>query len=193
MILLLVVANILFTFPIVTPILIVVAMTSGGTMAAERLLADKLDLNWLTDLFNHQFAGASLESTGTQAGTLLAVMGVLYLLLNTLFAGGILESLNAADGRFTMRSFWTGCGVYFGRFFRLMLISLVFYALAYGVYKLVSAPIDRSEKTAFEYAPLFYKRWAADALLVLLFAFVNMVFDYAKIGAVVRDSRGMWR
>lgn len=40
---------------------------------------------------------------------------------------------------------------------------------------------------------MIYKRWAAMALLALMFAFVNMVFDYAKIGTVVKDSKGMFR
>ncbi|MBO0727515.1 MAG: hypothetical protein J2P52_18090, partial [Blastocatellia bacterium] len=37
---------------------------------------------------------------------------------------------------------------------------------------------------------VIYKRWAAMALLALLFAFINMVFDYAKIGTVAHSDGG---
>jgi hypothetical protein len=193
MILLLVIANLLFSFPIVIPILLVVMVTSSGHLASEKLLADKIDVNWLIDLFNHQFAGASLESAAAEVGTLLIVIGVLYILLNTLFAGGILEIFHSEDGQFTMRKFWTGCGAWFWRFFRLMLLSFIFYGIAYGIFKLMTAPINSSEETASEYAPIFYQRWAASVVLVMLFAYINMVFDYAKIGAVVNNNRRMFQ
>src|SRR5262245_25883694 len=179
MILLLVLANIIFAIPIITPILLVIVMTSNGHLAAERLFSDKLDIRWLTDLINQQFAGWSLESTGAELRILLPVMGAIYLLLNTLFAGVILEVYHSEDGQFTMRKFWMGCGAWFGRFFRLMLISLFFYSVAYGIFKLIGTQITSSAATADEYWPVFYQRWAANAVLVLLFAFVNMVFDYA--------------
>lgn len=51
-------------------------------------------------------------------------MGAGYLLLNTLFAGGVIGVINSADGLFTMRKFWGEAGAHFWRFFRLMLISL---------------------------------------------------------------------
>src|SRR5262249_8844325 len=50
---------------------------------------------------------------------------------------------------------------------------------------------------ASSFESVIYKRWAAMALLALLFAFVNMVFDYAKLGTVARsdrrDGKGMFR
>lgn len=193
MILLLLAANILLALPVVIPIFLLVVMTSGGTLAANKLSADKLDALWLIDLFNHQFPGAALETVAAQVGVLLLVMGAIYLLLNTLFAGGILAVFNSEDGRFDARKFWAGCGAWFWRFFRLLLISLVFYGVAFGIYLLLRWPIDSAAEQASAFESVVYKRWAAMIGLALLFAFVNMVFDYAKIGAIVRDSRGMWR
>ncbi len=193
MILFLLAANILFSLPIVVPIFLLIVQTSGGTLAADRMLADKLDALWLIDLFNHQFPGAALETVATQVGFLLIAMGVSYLLLNTLFAGGIIGVFNSEDGRFNMRTFWAAAGAWFWRFFRLMLISLVFYGLAYGIYWLLRWPIDNAAEQASAFESVVYQRWAAMAVLVLLFALVNMIFDYAKIGAVVNDRRGMWR
>jgi len=192
-ILLLLAANILLALPVAVPIFLLIVMTSGGTLAADRLFADKLDAIWLIDLFNHQFPGAALETVAAQVGVLLLVMGASYLLLNTLFAGGILAVFYSEDGRFDARKFWAGCGAWFWRFFRLLLISLVFYSIAVGIYLLLRWPIDNAAEAASAFGSVVYKRWAAMIVLALLFAFVNMIFDYAKIGAVVNDSRGMWR
>jgi hypothetical protein len=170
-----------------------IAQTGSERLAANAMLADKLDLNWLTDLINQRLPGESLESFGGQFGILLLVMGFSYLLLNTLFAGGILEVFASEDGRFTMRRFWAGCGAYFWRFLRLLLISALFYGAAYFIYFLISKPIDAAARQAAEYWPIFSERWAAMAMLALLFAFVNMIFDYAKISTVVMGRRKMFR
>jgi len=193
MILLLLAANILVSIPVAVPLFMLIAQTTNDRLAADAMLADKLDLNWMTDLINERLPGDSLTSLSGQVGVLLLVMGVSYLLLNTLFAGGILEVFASKDERFAMRRFWAGCGAYFWRFFRLLLVSLLFYGAAYFVYFLISKPIDAAAKQAAAFRPVFYQRWAAVLVLVLLFAFVNMIFDYAKIGAVVGDRRRMFR
>lgn len=190
MILLLLAANILLSLPVVVPIFLLIVFTGGGTLEADKLLADKLDVVWLIDVFNHQFPGAALETVASQVGVLLLVMGLGYLLLNTLFAGGVIGVLNSADGLFTMRKFWGEAGAHFWRFFRLMLISLFFYGAAYGIYALLRWPIDNADERASAFESVVYKRWAAMALLVLMFAFVNMVFDYAKLATVVHNDRG---
>lgn len=193
MILLLLVANILVSIPVVVPVFWLMAQTNSGRLAANAMLADKLDLNWFADLINERLPGASLVSVGAQMGVLLLVIGFGYLLLNTLFAGGILEVFASEDGRFTMRRFWAGCGAYFWRFFRLLLISLLFYGAAYLIYFLARKQVDAAEKQAAAFESVFYQRWAVMALLVLLFCFVNMIFDYARIGAVVGERRKMFR
>src|SRR5262249_25851019 len=133
MILLLISANILLSLPGANPICLLIVGASSGTLAADSLMADKLDLLWLIDLFNHQFPGAAIETVASQVGVLLVVIGAVYLLLNTLFAGGVIGALNSTDGLFTMRKFWGEAGANFWRFFRLMVILFVFYGIAFGV------------------------------------------------------------
>lgn len=191
-ILLLLAVNLLVALPIVTPIFVLIVQTTSHRQAAETMISDTLDPYWLADFINQQLSGESLASVGGQFGALLLVMGISSLLLNTLFAGGVLEVF-ANDERFTMRRFWAGCGAYFWRFFRLLLISLLFYGLAYLIYFLVSIPIDSAKAHSAAFTSVFYKRWMAIALLVLLFSLVNMIFDYARIGAVVGARRRMFR
>ena len=193
MISLLLAANVLLSLPVIVPIFLLFFGASSGTLAADRLMADKLDAAWLIDVVNRQFPGAAIETVALQVGALFVVMGVCYLLLNTLLAGGVIGVFNSADGWFTMRKFWGEAGAYFWRFFRLTLISLIFYGIAVGIYLLLRLPIKNAAEQASAFESAIYKRWAAMALLALLFAFINMVFDYAKIGTVARSSKGMFR
>ena len=197
MILLLLAANVLSSLPLIVPVFLLVFGAGRGTIAADSLMADKLDAAWLIDVVNHQFPGAAIETVALQVGGLFAVMGVCYLLLNTLLTGGVIGVFNSADGLFTMRKFWGEAGAYFWRFFRLTLISLIFYGVAVGIYLLLRWPIKNAQEQSSAFESVIYKKWAAMALLALLFAFINMVFDYAKIGTVARsggvDGKGMFR
>ncbi len=193
MILLLLLANILFSIPLALLVFLLITQTAGGTLVAQRLYGDKLDPVWFFDVINEQFAGASPATFALQVSGMLAVCGIVYLLVNTLFAGGIIEVFASADRRFTMRKFWGGCGGYFWRFFRLMWISMIFYAMAIGVYALVMWRIGKADSTATVERPTVIKSFAALLLLLLLISIVNMVFDYARIAAVVNDRRKMFR
>jgi hypothetical protein len=190
-------ANVLLSLTVIVPIFLLVFGTSRRTLAADRLMADKLDAVWFIDVVNRQFPGATIETAALQVGGLFVAIGSCYLLLNILLTGGVIGIFNSDDGVFTMRKFWGESGAYFWRFFRLTLISLIFYGVAVGIYWLLRAPIESAAERASAFESVIYKQWAAMALLALLFAFINMVFDYAKIGTVTHSDRvdrpGMFR
>ena len=193
MVLLLLLANILFSIPLALLVFVLITQTAGGTLMVQRLYDDKLDPLWLIDVINEQFAGASPGTFAFQVTGMLVVTGTVYLLVNTLLAGGIIEVFASTDRRFTMRRFWGGCGGYFWRFFRLMWISMVFYAMAIGVYALLAWRIGVADVRATVERPTVIKSFAALLFLLLLISIVNMVFDYARIGAVINDRRKMFR
>jgi hypothetical protein len=193
MILLLLAVNILFALPMTVPVFLFVMKTTGGTVFAQRLFADNWDAVWLSDMINDQIPGASFADLTVELTVMLCVTGLLYLIANTFLAGGILEVFASEDGRFTMKKFFSGCGAYFWRFFRLFLVSLIFYAIAVGVYVLLTSQIDATDKRATVEKPGALKTWAAVLLLLALFSIVNMIVDYARIGAVVGERRKMFR
>lgn len=193
MILLLLVTNVLLAAPLAVPVFVLVRKTSSGTRAAQRMFADKIDVIWLTDLINWRFEGFSASSVRSQIQLLLLVMGAIYLLTSVFFSGGILQVLNTENQRFTMRRFWEGCGAYFGRFFRLTLISLFFYGGALAIYKVLEISLSLTDARASAEKPGIIKDWLAIGALLAVFAFVNMVVDYAKISTVLNDSRQMIR
>ena len=193
MILLLVAANILFALPMAVPVFLFVMKSAGGTIFAQRLFNDNLDALWFSDVINDRIPGASFANLGIELFVMLCAMGLIYLMANAFFAGGIIEVLASEDGRFTMKKFFSGCGNSFWRFFRLLMVSIIFYGIAIGVFVLLMFRIESSDKLATIERPGALKIQAAVLLLLALLALVGAIQDYARIGATLNDRRKMFR
>jgi hypothetical protein len=191
MVVLLWVFNLLFALPITVPVFVLIQQSTSGRLSARRMGGDQLDALWLIDLVNGQFEGASLTGISLTTFFLLLFCGVLYLLANLFFAGGILEVLNRPG--FTMRRFWRGGGTYFGRFVRLWFYSLFFYGAVLIGYQIVLQSINKAEKQASAEGPTQVRKIILLLITLLLLALVNLAFDYARISTVWRASRKMWR
>ena len=122
----------------------------------------------------------------------IAVVVVSYMLLSLFLAGGILDRL-ARDHELGAGAFFSACGVYFVRFIRLGIMMAVVYWALFGpyhawlfdeLYPALTADLT-VERTAFFIRVALYAAFALP-----LFAF-NILFDYAKIRAVVEDRRSM--
>lgn len=179
--------------PVIIPLFLLITMTSSSTLAPYSLLAHKLDIAWLIDLANERLSGFSLASSALQVGILLVVAALFSLLLNVFFAGGIIEVLSDGYGKFSLRRFWAGSGSWFPRFFRLWLLSLIPNGVAIGAFALVTTFINKWDKEAWQEKPGAIAELTALGVLVVVFMIINMIFDYARIGAVINQSRGMFR
>ena len=122
----------------------------------------------------------------------IAIAVVMNLGVSLFLAGGALDRL-ARDRAIGTAAFFSACGVYFIRFLRLGVIGFVAYWILFvpyhnwlfdDVYPLVTADIT-VERTAF------LIRLGLYAAFALPLFFVNILFDYAKIRAVVEDRRSM--
>ena len=119
-------------------------------------------------------------------------LGACYLLLWLFLAGGILDRYARARPTRSYE-FFMACGVYFVRFLRLApFIAFAYYVLFAGVHPLlfdrVFVELTRDvtvERTAF------FMRLALYAVFGVLLALVSVIFDYAKVRAVVEDRRSM--
>ena len=117
---------------------------------------------------------------------------VAQLLLSTFLLGGLLDRL-ARDRAIGAGAFFAACGVYVFRFLRLSVVSIAVYAFLFitvhgwlfdRLYPRLITELT-VERTAFFYRLGLYAVFGA---LVL---FTNLVFDYAKVRAVVEDRRSM--
>jgi hypothetical protein len=96
----------------------------------------------------------------------------------------------AGKERVTIASFFGDCGRYFGRFFRVLLLSLIGYFLVLGVLgRLVSIPFRIWNEAASSQWTTLIASSLRLLVLLLLFSVVKMFFDYVKVALVVDDSR----
>ena len=185
-----------------------IAAHLGSSMAAQAA-ADGVNYDWWNEfLAQTSGVGASfvpailgfaavMKNLSTVADTtamptIIAATVVIYLLVSLFLAGGVIDRL-ARDHDLGAGAFFSACGVYFVRFIRLGVITAFVYWVLFihyhgwlfgRVYPALTADIT-VERTAFFIHLALYAAFA-----VPLFAF-NILFDYAKIRAVVEDRRSM--
>ncbi len=114
-------------------------------------------------------------------------LALVYLLVQTFLAGGILSTLRGTQGTWTLRGLLHGAGFYFGRFFRVALIALL---AAWVVFRL-NGPFARwadnqARESVSESAAMAWLLGRHAVLLLALF-FVNLVSGYAKVIVVVEE------
>jgi len=134
--------------------------------------------------------GQVADLTGVPLVIKVAVLT--HVAVSIFLAGGILDRL-ARDRAIGAGAFFSACGVYVFRFMRLAVMAGIAYWALFGpyhrwlfdgVYPSLTSNLT-VERTAF-----FIRVGLYIAFALPLF-FVNMLFDYAKIRAVVEDRRSM--
>lgn len=190
---LMLITSLLLTVPLVLPIFWMIFDTTRATAVAERMMADQIDLLWLIDLVNGRISGYSIESTTVSLLLGLLVTGVIYSLLHTLLTGGMISVLVANDRHFRMWDFWAGAGLYFWRFFRLMIISRLLQGLCLVGLILWMRRLGQFDEVATAYTQFIRHKWATVVVVILLLTFLSMVFDYARIRTVSHNATGMIR
>ncbi len=180
------VINIVYSLFIAAPLYALFKADLGHSLLGRNL--QPLDLIWLGD-FIYKY-----QDMAPAALAMILVSLLLYAVLYVFLNGGIIGRLLDRDAPATPQAFFADCGRYFWRFAGLFLVSLLFYALAFGVIlEALSALVNpvlenaRTEWTVF---------WISDLrtiIALLLLSLVHMVFDYARILVVVADERSFLR
>jgi len=136
----------------------------------------------------------NLSGVADASGPPSAVVWVVaaQMIVSTFLMGGVLDRL-ARDRAIGAAAFFGACGVYVFRFVRLAIVSGAVYALLFitvhgwlfdGLYPRLLEDLT-VERTAFAYRMALYLVFGG------LVVSANLVFDYAKIRAVVEDRRSM--
>ena len=175
--------NVAFAVAVVAPLAALLARDLGHSLYAREMLAS-FDLQWLME-----FVRKTRGWPAAMLGPLALVAAGGYLLVSTFLAGGAITIFAAPERRYVPAVFYQGCGRNFGRLFRLLLWSGVCYAVVFGINGGLSRLGQRLWRDSMEQKPVLLYGWLCAALVLLLFLFVNMVFDYAKIRLVAEDSR----
>jgi hypothetical protein len=117
---------------------------------------------------------------------------VAYLGIWTFLVGGIIDRL-ARQRRVASVGFFATCGTFFFRFCRLGLLAGAAYWIVFGMVHvwLFEDLYDLATENLAVERTAFFIRIALYATFAILLLPINMVFDYAKIRAVVEDRRSM--
>ena len=180
-----------------------------GSSVAAQSAADGVNYDWWNE-FLAQTSGVGLSFVPAILGfaavmknlstfvdhtgfpIVIAVAVSLHMLVSLFLIGGMLDRL-ARDRAIGAAAFFSACGMYAARFVRLAIIATAVYWVLLGPYHqwlfdgVYPALIENLtvERTAFFYRTGLY------ALFLLPLALVNLIFDYAKVRAVVEDRRSM--
>ncbi|MFQ6070404.1 MAG: hypothetical protein ACE5LC_07745 [Candidatus Aminicenantales bacterium] len=210
MVIFLLVINLFLSLLLAVPVFKSITDSIGRSETGQRL-AEGFDYLWweefrdetqgLASTFSPSIIGkgALLDNLDNLVGmkflnlppTLLA--GVLfYIILHTFLAAGILSLVNEKSS-FSMRRFFEGAGNYFFRFFLLTTISWVFFFALISLHRFFYSLRERISGTAFSEITPFVFWIAASTVIFFLLLFIHMLFDYARIHAVVEESRNILR
>lgn len=174
--------NVLFAAIIALPFLVIVQRELGHSLLG--LSVRPVDVMWLGE--------AALKYGGALPALAVGFVlsGFLYLALHVFLNGGTVGRLLGREGAASLAAFMGDSGRYFGKFVRLFLVSLVFYALTFGVVlQIVSALFEPMAKGAItEWLPLILSNLHLLVALLLL-TVVHMIVDYTRIAIVADEER----
>jgi hypothetical protein len=117
----------------------------------------------------------------------ILALGAAYLVVQTFLAGGVLATLRAPQGRWTVRGLLHGSGFYFGRFLRLAALVLLVHLVLFGLNAPVARWADHRAREAVSEATAHVWLLGRHALLLLAILWVNMVSGYAKAIVVLEE------
>lgn len=176
------VINLVYSLFIVAPVFAIFKADLGHSLFGRSV--QFLDFIWLGELYY------KYENTVPAALVGILVPVLLYVALYVFLNGGIIGRLLDREGRTTPHSFFGDCGRYFWRFVRLFLVSLLFYALAFGAIlgglSALFKPLVENARTEWT---VFWISGLRSIIALLLLSLVHMIFDYARILVVAEDDR----
>lgn len=175
--------NLLFAYLITLPLSMMLTKALENTTAADKIL-HSFDFTIYTTIMD-------VFGKGVHLGRTITTFSILYLIINTFFAGGILKII-MEEKKFTIIDFLKGCVEYFNRFLRLFLLSVLSIIIAIIVFMIFSKILGLfAENPTSEHLPFLFFTLKI-LFLGFLLALINMIFDYAKIMTVVNDFHKMY-
>jgi hypothetical protein len=173
----------LFSLIVIAPFYFVFQKEFSRSVLGEKLFQGA-DFLWLGDLI-YRYQNLSSILVGW-----LAVPAIIFLLFHIFLNGGIIGRIAAGNEKVTLQGFCGDGGKYYWRFFRVFLLSLVGYAVIFGIIgRAVSAPFRLWTKNASNQWTTLIASSLRLLIFLLLFSIVKMFFDYIKIRLVAEDSK----
>lgn len=198
--------NLLISSVLIFPFMEVFERSLGPGLYRQKML-EALDYDWLT-LFQENAAGFAatfspavlglspfarhlewvLDSGLSELPWTILALGAVYIVIHAFFAAAAIGSFAMDPAGTNIREFFRNGGQFFGRMFRNSLLALMVYWL---LQQAIAGPfrmlVEYATRDAFSERSLFYWNVSRYIVLLFLFMFVNMVFDYSRIRTAVED------
>jgi hypothetical protein len=185
-----------------------IAAHLGASLEGEEA-ARGVDFDWLQE-FMGQASGIATTVRPTVVGfaavldnlssvvdaapprAVLAAAALVYMAVLTFLSGGIIDRY-ARDRTVGAHGFFAACGVFFFRFIRLGVLAGLAYAFLFGTLHpvLFDSIYPRLTEHMTSERSAFLTRAALYLIFALPLVVVSLLFDYAKVRAVVEDRRSM--
>jgi len=175
--------NLLFALLIATPfgrLLDKVAANSEAPLVGLQ----HFDIDFIADIVNNYGTELQLIS-----GQILLYVS-LYLLLNIFLAGGLIDSYVYLFKRFTLSDFLSNCAQHFWRLFRLALYFVVTQIVVVVALLTVYTKMGISPFELDSDQELISRTRLLIIAFIVLFAWIDMVLEYAKVRLVVQERKG---
>lgn len=166
------------------PVYLFIRQVDGRSLFADRLLKPGLDFEWLSAAFRSGGAG----NFPLRFVAVLMLVGATYLVINVYLTGG-------AAGLFTKRTagFLADCRANFLPLLGAAILSSVAYLAVFIVtLAFLSFSFTRTGRATAESQTLWMD-WVTLAIFLTGFGAVGWLFDYVKVGIVMRDNRNPFR
>lgn len=155
------------------------------SMAGQPLI-DRFDIGMFVELFRLPNVDLIRYSTTSY------VFAFLFFVFMLFVSGGILEAYRQ-DHKLNTGDFFAASGAFFWRFVRLMLLSIIPFAIVGGIYHGLSKLADHVGDRAIADQVGIFMGWGAAVVFLLLALAVRLWFDIAEVRAVAQSERRMWR
>lgn len=158
----------------------------SGSLVGDSLLQG-FDYRWYQEFF------FKYQTTLEMFSNTLIIVGSIYILIQTFLLGGLLSVLYSSERKTLFIDFFYGGVQYFYRFFKILLVSMLFYAGLFILNRWGTAATENllgsSESEALRISVIVLRY----ILLALIFFFLNIIFDYTKISIVVHEERKIFK
>ena len=122
------------------------------------------------------------------------VVFLIYILLHTFLAGGVLSLFREGASEFNLKRFLDGSLRFFPGFLGLMLLSWVFFfGVGFGLVPKLDEAARRISASALTELPGFWAGLAASLAAWLALLLIQAVFDYARVTIVLKERRNIFR
>ena len=158
--------------------------TAFSKSTAGDAVLNQFDLIYFYTMFRELGQGVSFF------GLLLPAI-IMYILITVFLTAGVYW-LFYSKSEFSFTEFFAKCGTYFSRFFKLFGVSFLFYFTAFLIYILLGSIFSNfTQNTVTEVLPVILT-FTKIVILIIIFAVIMMIFDYAKIELITENSTGIF-